>query len=331
MKAVICTQYGPPDVLQIKEVEKPVPKENEVMVKVSAFTVSAADYRVRSFTVPPSYWLPARLALGILRPRKPVLGMDFAGEVEAVGRAVNKYRIGDPVFGLLGERFGAYAQYLCISEDWKSAGLAGKPDGLSHEQAAAIPFGGLTALYFLRAANIQKGQKVLINGASGSVGTYAVQLAKYFGADVTAVCSTEKLALVESLGADKLIDYSKGDFTKSGDTYDVVLEAAGTASVSGCLESLTGEGTLLHAVATPAVTLHMKWAALTSKRKMVGGGPDANTEDLRFLGELVAAGKMKAVIDRIFPMEQIVEAHRYVETGAKKGNIVISLAANGDA
>jgi NADPH:quinone reductase-like Zn-dependent oxidoreductase len=324
MKAIFCTKYGPAEVLQIKEVKKPLPKDNEICVQVYAATVSAADFRVRSFTVPLSFWLPARLALGLTRPRKPVLGMDFAGQVEAVGRNVKNYRVGDAVFGLVGERFGTYAQYLCFSQDWKGAALAGKADSLSFEQAAALPFGGLTALYFLREANIQEGQKVLINGASGSVGTYAVQLAKYYGAVVTAVCSAEKHDLVRSLGADRLIDYAKTDFTEGGEIYDVVLEAAGTASFSGCLKSLTRNGTLLHAVAAPAVTLQMKWAALTSGRKMVGGGPDANTDDLRFLGELVASGKMKAVIDRIYPMEQIVAAHRYVETGQKKGNVIIT-------
>jgi NADPH:quinone reductase-like Zn-dependent oxidoreductase len=328
MKAIVCTKYGSPEVLQIKDIEKPIPAENEVLVKVYATTVSAADFRVRSFTVPLSFWLPARLALGLTKPRKAVLGMDFAGVVEAVGKDVTKYKIGDPVFGLMGERFGGYAQYLCLSEDWKGVGVASKPNNLSFEEAAAVPFGGLTALYFLREAKIQKGQKVLINGASGSVGTYAVQLAKYYGAEVTAVCSAEKLEMVKSLGADKIIDYTKEDFTKSGELYDVIFEVAGKASFSDCIKSLTKNGTLLHDVAVPAVTIRMKWASITTGRKMVGSGPDTNAEDLAFLRELIESGKFKPIIDRSYPMEQIVEAHRYVDSGHKKGNVVITIEHN---
>lgn len=325
MKAVICTKYGPPEVLQIKETEKPVPGENEILVKVYATTVSAADFRVRSFTVPISFWLPARFALGLTKPRNSVLGMDFAGVVEAVGKDVTKYKVGDPVFGLMGHQFGCYAQYLCLSEDWKLVGIASKPANLNFEEAAAIPFGGLTALYFLREANIQKGQKVLITGASGSVGTYAVQIAKYYGAEVTAVCSTEKMGLVKSLGADKIIDYKKEDFTKSGEVYDVIFEVAGKALFSDCIKSLTKNGTLLHAVAVPAVTIRMKWQSMLTDRKMVGGGPENDAEDLIFLKELIELGKLKPIIDSTYPMEQIVEAHRYVESGHKKGNVVVTI------
>ncbi len=328
MKAIVCTKYGPPEVLQIKEVEKPVPKNNEILVKVFATTVSAADSRVRSFTVPLSFWLPARLALGLTKPRKAVLGMDFAGEVEAVGKDVKNYNIGDPVFGLMGERFGGYAQYLCLSEDWKGVGVAGKPDNLSFEESAAVPFGGLTALYFLREAKIQEGQKVLINGASGSVGTYSVQLAKYYGAEVTAVCSTEKLEMVKSLGADNVINYTKEDFTTGDGIYDVIFDVAGKASFSGCIKSLTKNGTLLHAVAAPAVNIRMKWTSITTGRKMIGGGPDPNAEDLMFLRDLIESGKIKPIIDRSYPMEQIVEAHRYVDKGHKKGNVIITVEHN---
>jgi NADPH:quinone reductase-like Zn-dependent oxidoreductase len=292
---------------------------------VYAATVSVADIRVRSFTVPLSFWIPARLALGIVKPKKAVLGMDFAGVVDTVGRDVKGYQTGDPVFGLMGERFGCYAQYLCLSETWKGVGMALKPVHLSFEEAAAVPFGGLTALYFLREADIRPGQKILINGASGSVGTWAVQLAKYYGANVTAVCSDEKAELVRSLGADKIIDYAKEDFTGSGNIYDVIFDVAGTASFSGCLRSLTKNGTLLHDVAAPAVTLRMKWAAITGSRKMVGGGPNASTDDLNFLADLIGSGRIKPVIDRIFPMDKIVSAHTYVESGQKRGNVVITM------
>lgn len=325
MKAIVATKYGPPEVLQLKEIEKPIPAENEILVKVYATTVSAADYRVRSFSVPISFWLPARFALGLTKPRNSVLGMDFAGVVEAVGKDVTKYKVGDPVFGLMGHQFGCYTQYLRLSEDWKLVGIESKPANLNFEEAAAIPFGGLTALYFLREAKIQKGQKVLINGASGSVGTYAVQIAKYYGAEVTAVCRTDKMELVKSLGADKIIDYTKEDFTKSGELYDVIFEVAGKASFSDCIKSLTKTGTLLHAVAVPAITFRMKWESMMTDRKMVGGGPENNAEDLIFLRELIESGKLKPIIDRTFPMEQIVDAHRYVESGHKKGNVVITI------
>jgi NADPH:quinone reductase-like Zn-dependent oxidoreductase len=328
MKAVICSKYGPPESLHIKEVEKPVPKNNEILVKVYASAVTAADCRVRGFNVPPSYWFLARLALGLTKPRKPILGMDFAGEVEVIGEVVKKYKVGDMVYGLMGDRFGGYAQYLCLSEDWKGVGMALKPDSLSFEEAAAIPFGGLTALYFLRESKIQEGQKILINGASGSVGAYAVQLAKFYGAYVTAVCSAGKIEMVKGLGADKVIDYNNNDFTKLGEIYDVVFDVAGKASISDCIKILKKNGTLLHAVASPAVTLKMKWASMTSKRKMVGGGPDPSTEDLMFLNKLIEQGTINPIIDRSYPMEQIIEAHRYVESGAKKGNVVISIGHN---
>ncbi|MBK9096557.1 MAG: NAD(P)-dependent alcohol dehydrogenase [bacterium] len=328
MKAIVATKYGPPEVLQIKEIEKPTPGNNEILVKVFATTVSAADYRVRSFNVPISFWLPARFALGLTKPRNSVLGMDFSGVVEAVGKNVTKYKVGDPVFGLMGHQFGCYAQYLCLSEDWKLVGIAGKPANLNFEEAAAIPFGGLTALYFMREAKIQKGQKVLITGASGSVGTSAVQIAKYYCAEVTAVCRTDKIELVKSLGADKIVDYTKDDFTKSGELYDVIFEVAGKTPFSDCIKSLTKTGTLLHAVAVPAVTIQMKWQSITTGRKMIGGGPDNNSKDLIFLKELVESGKLKPIIDRSYPMEQIVEAHKYVGSGHKKGNVVVTIEHN---
>ena len=325
MKAIVSAKYGPPEVLQIQEVEKPVPKDNEILVKVAAVTVSAADRRIRGFDVPPSFRLPARLLLGITKLRNPVLGMDFAGEVEAVGKDVKKYKIGDGVYGLTGRKFGTYAQYICISGEENKAGVSVTPGNLSLEEAAAVPFGGMTALYFLREANIQEGQKVLITGAAGSVGSFGVQLAKYYGAEVTAVCRNDKIDFVKSLGADKVIDYTKEDFTNSGEIYDVIFDAAGKASFFGCVKSLAKKGALLHAVPEPTVMIKMFWAKLTTGKKMVGGGPPLSEQDLLFLKELIESGKLKPVIDRIYPMEQIIEAHKFVESGNKKGNVVITM------
>lgn len=325
MKAVVCTKYGPPEVLRIQEVKKPEPGSNQILIKLFASTVSAADFRIRSFTVPPSFWLPARLALGIVRPRRAILGMDFAGEVEAVGAGVKGYKCGDSVYGITGEYFGGHAQYLCITEKMKGVGISRKPANLDYEEAAAIPFGGTTALYFLREADIQKGQRVLINGASGSVGTASVQLAKYYGADVTAVCSTGNIALVSSLGADRVIDYTREDFTQNGETYDVVFDTVGKASLSRCIDSTAPNGVFLHSVSTPAVMMQMKIAAARTGKKMVGGGPALNDSDLALLKELVEADHLKPVIDRRYPMDQVVDAHRYVATGHKKGNVVLSI------
>ena len=326
MKAVIYEKYGSPDVLQLKEIEKPKPKDNEVLIKVCATTVTAGDSRMRGFIVPLSYWIPARLVLGIRKPKQAVLGMEIAGEIEAVGKDVKRFKKGDQVFASTFEHgIGGYTEYRCLPEDGV---LAMRSANLSSEEAATLPIGGRTALYFLRQANIQPGQKVLIYGASGSVGTFAVQLAKYFGAKVTGVCSTANLALVKSLGADQVIDYSKEDFTRNGVTYDVIFDTVGKASYSGCMHSLKKDGTYLQAVSAPGISLRMQWTAMTSRKKLVGGGPGPKAEDLVFLNELVEAGKLKPVIDRVYPLEQIAEAHRYVDTGRKKGNVVITVAHN---
>lgn len=322
MKAIICTKYGPPNVLQLKEIEKPTPKENEILIKVHATTVTVADSRVRGFRVPISYWIPARIALGFRKPKKAILGGELAGEIESVGKDVKLFKEGDQVFACTGHNFGAYAQFLCMPEN---GCLAIKPVNMTYEEATAIPFGGGTALYFLKKGNIQSGQKVLIYGASGAVGTSAVQLAKYFGAEVTAVCSSTNLDLVKSLGADSVIDYTKEDFTKSGVTYDAIFDTVGKSSFSGSLRSLKKEGVYLHAVATPALSVRMLWTSIISRKKPIGGTAVPNTESLVFLKELAEAGKIRPVIDRVYPLEQIAEAHSYVDKGHKKGNVVITL------
>lgn len=323
MKAIVYTQYGPPEVLKLKDIEKPVPRDNEVLVKVAATTVTAGDSRMRSFTVPLSYWLPARIYLGFRKPKRAILGMELAGEIESVGKDVTRFKTGDPVVAsTLEHNTGAYAEYICLPEDGL---LAIKPANLTYEEAATIPVGGRTALYFLREAHIQPGQKVLIYGASGSVGTFAVQLARYFGAEVTGVCSTPNLELVKSLGADKVIDYTQEDFARNGEAYDVIFDTVGKSSYSDCMRSLKKDGTYLQAVSAPGISLRMQWTSMTSRKKLVGGGPPPKSEDLVFLKELIEAGKIKPVIDRRYPLEQIVEAHRYVDTGRKKGNVVITV------
>jgi NADPH:quinone reductase-like Zn-dependent oxidoreductase len=320
MKAVVCTKYGSPEVLQLREVEKPVPKDNEILIKVHATTVTSADTRIRGFKVPLSFWLPARIALGFRSPKINILGAELAGEIESVGKDVKKFKAGDQVFAYPGHHGGGYADYTCMRED---SAVAIKPANLTYEEAAAVPFGGNTALHFLKQANIKEGEKVLIYGASGSVGTYAVQLANYLAAEVTGVCSTSNIELVKSLGADKLIDYTKEDFSKNGEIYDVVFDAVGKSSISDCMESLQKEGVYLQVVATPATSLRMQWTSITNSRTLIGGTAVPKAENLNFLKELVETGKMKPIIDRTYPLEQIVEAHGYVDKGHKKGNVVI--------
>ena len=322
MKAVVCTKYGPPEVLQPREVEKPVPKDNEILIKVHATTVTSGDTRIRGFKVPLSFWLPARIALGFRSPKINILGAELAGEIKSVGKDVKKFKAGDQVFAYPGHHGGGYAEYTCIRED---SAVAIKPTNLTYEEAAAVSFGGNTALYFLTQADIKDGQKVLIYGASGSVGTYAVQLAKYFGAEVTGVCSSSNIELVKSLGADKVIDYTKEDFSKNGEIYDVIFDAVGKSSISDCMESLQKEGVYLQAVATPATSLRMQWTSITNSRTLIGGTAVPKTENLNILKKLVETGNIKPVVDRTYPIEKIIEAHRYVDKGHKKGNVVITV------
>lgn len=322
MKAIVYYRYGPPEVLHLAEVPRPMPRDDEVLVRVRATTVSAPDFRCRSFTVPRTYWAPARLALGVFKPRQPILGAELSGEIEETGKDVTRFKPGDQIFAATIGRFGGYAEYACLPENGV---IALKPANMTYEEAAAVPVGARAALHFLSKADIQPGQNVLIYGASGSVGTFAVQLAKYFGAEVTAVCSGANLDLVRSLGADHAIDYREENFAAQGAMYDVIFVAVDKARFADCLRALKPGGIFLDAT-TPMRTPHMRWAALTSDKTIVTGEhPPATADALDFLRGLIEAGRLRSVIDRTYPLEQIVEAHRYIDLGHKKGNVVITV------
>jgi NADPH:quinone reductase-like Zn-dependent oxidoreductase len=322
MRAIVYERYGPPEVLQLKEVEKPTPKDNEVLIKVHATTVTSGDWRVRSLIVPTGFGLIIRLVFGVFKPKQPILGSELAGVVEAIGQNVKKFQVGDQVFAFSDAAMGCYVEYKCMPED---GAIALKPANLSYEEAAALSFGGTTALDFLRRGKLQSGEKVLVNGASGGVGTAAVQLAKHFGAEVTGVCSATNIELVRSLGASHVIDYTQEDFTQNGETYDVIIDTTGTAPFSRSQVSLKRKGRLLMVLAGLPDMLQMLWVSMTNSKKVIAGPVASGAADLRFLAELAAAGEFKPVIDRRYPFEQMVEAHRYVDTGRKRGNVVVTL------
>jgi 2-desacetyl-2-hydroxyethyl bacteriochlorophyllide A dehydrogenase len=317
MKAIVYSKYGPPEVLQLKEVAKPVPGDNELLIRIKATAVNSGDCRLRGANP-----FAVRLFFGLTKPKLNILGGVFSGEIEATGKDVKLYKVGDEVFGSTDMRFGAYAEYICLAE---SATIAFKPDNLTHTEAAVIPFGATTALHFIKNAAIKPGQKVLIVGASGAVGSAAVQLTKYFGATVTGVCSTVNLDLVKSLGADKVIDYTKEDFTQNGETYDVIFDAVKTISVSGSLKSLNKNGIMILSAAMMPEMLQGLWISMTSGIKVLTGVIKITVENMNFLKELIEAGKMKPVIDKTYPLEQMAEAHAYVEKGHKKGNVAITV------
>lgn len=322
MKAIVWTKYGAADGLQLRDVVKPTPKDNEVLIRVHATTVTAADCELRRLKAFTLFWLPARFYLGLFKPtRVTILGQELAGVIEAIGKDVSKYKEGDAVFAWTGLRLGGYAEYACLIE---KATMAIKPVNMTYAEAATVPLGGLEAWQYLN-GNIQTGHKVLIIGAGGSIGTYAVQLAKYFGAEVDAVDSTGKLEMLRSIGADHVIDYTQEDFTQSGQQYDVIFDAPGKSSLARCARALKPNGQYLSANPGMAQQIQTIWNLMTRPRKATPEHTKRGKEDLISLKKLIEAGKVKAVIDRQYPLEQTAEAHRYVETGQKKGNVVIKI------
>lgn len=331
MKAIVYTKYGPPDVLQLKEIEKPAPKDNEILIRVHATTVNYGDITARNFknitprqfNMPFLFWLLGRIDFGLNKPKRKILGSEFAGEIEATGKDVTRFKKGDQVFGYLGQSMGAYAEYLCLPEDRT---VALKPANMSYEEAAAVPYGTIMALHLLQKVKVQPGQKVLINGASGSIGSAAVQIAAHhFGAEVTGVCGTPRLEFVKSLGADKVIDYTQQNFTQSGETYDLIFDILGKSSFSQSKSALKPNGRYLLASFKMKQLFQMLWTSMAGSQKVICTLAPGGLEDLVSVKELIEAGKIKAIIDKCFPLAQAVEAHRYVEAGHKKGIIVITV------
>ena len=332
MKAVETTKYGPPEVLELHEVEKPSPKDNEVLIRIDATTVTAGDIEMRSLNIPLGMQLMLRAGFGVRGPRKKISGTELAGEIETIGKDVTEFKLGDHVFGSAGTGFGANAEYICLPDKpgEMEGGVAIKPANMTHEEAATVPFGGRDSLHFLRLGNVREGQKILINGAGGSIGTFGIQLAKHFGAEVTAVDSTPKLDMLRSIGADHVIDYTQEDFTKSGEIYDVIFDVIGKVSFSRSKKAIKPNGTYLLANPVSQMVQGL-WTKMTSDYKVVMQTASGTIADLVFLRELVEEGKLTTVIDRTYPLEQIVEAHRYVEKGGKLGNVVITIGHEAEA
>jgi NADPH:quinone reductase-like Zn-dependent oxidoreductase len=326
MRAAVCTGYGPPDVLRLRDVPRPVPRDDEVLVRIRATTVSAADCEIRRFDFAPWIWVPIRLAFGIRRPRQPVLGQELAGDVESVGKDVRSFGKGDRVFAATGIPLGAHAEYICLRERPQTGAIATMPANVGYEEAASVPYGGGEALHFLRKANVRTGQRVLVNGAGGSFGTFAVQLAKDLGAHVTAVDSAPKLEMLRTIGADRVIDYAQEDFTDSLETYDVIFDVVRGTPSARMVRSLTENGWLLMANPGFLQIVRARWASRGSGKRVSISGSSGTSEDLAYLRALIEAGRLHPVVDRRFPLDQMVEAHRYAESGQKLGNVVVVVA-----
>jgi NADPH:quinone reductase-like Zn-dependent oxidoreductase len=322
MKAIVYDRYGSPDVLRLEEVPTPSPKAGEVLVRIHATTVSSGDWRMRSLDMPAGFGLIARPVFGLSGPRQRILGSEFSGTVESVGAGVSRFRAGDAVLGFAGVNLGCHAEYRCMPEN---GGLALKPGNLDFDEAAALCFGGTTALDFFRRAKLRAGEKVLVNGASGAVGTAAVQLARHAGAQVTGVCSAANAELVRSLGATHAIDYAREDFTRSGEIYDVILDAAGTAPYSRSRVSLNDGGRLLLVLAGLGGLLAAPWVSMTTRHRVIAGTAAERPADVQALADLAAAGAFKPVIDRRYAFDQFADAHRRVDSGRKRGNVVMML------
>ena len=329
MKAIVWTAYGQPEVLQLEEVEKPTPKANEVLIRIHATTVTAGDCEARNLKFPILFRLLMQMYVGLRKPKRiTILGQELAGEIEAIGKDVKRFKAGDQVFGTTGLGFGAYAEYICLPEKSAMGVLATKPANMTYAEAAAVPTGGLEALHFMRKGNIQRGEKVLIIGAGGSIGSFAVQLARHFGAEVTGVDSSGKLNMLRTIGADHVIDYTQEEITKHAETYDVIFDVMGKSSFSGSLRSLKQNGRYLLGNAGLLHMVRGQWTSIRSSKKVLIGAANQKNEDLLFLKALIETGQLISVIDRRYPLEQIAEGHRYVDTGQKKGNVVITISQN---